>query len=415
MRLSLARLAALGVFLAGCSAPPAGPMPTPEALTDAPVELPTADVAALVQGSNRFSLDLLRRIDPGKNAFASPFSVGVAVSLAFAHNADDAVGRALHVPFDQARLNAAYAALLGTVRGDGGKPRPYELALANAVWLTTNKEFKPFPEYVAKAKEFYAAPPRGVDFLGDGVKQINTWCAEQTRDKVKKILEPVDVGGSTAAVLTNAIYFKGDWKSQFKKDRTQEDGLFHVAADKTVKAPLMNQLVTAGYHRADEAQVLELPYKGDELAMLVVLPNRRDGLAAVEKDLTGEKLAAWAKQLKKGPVRVTLPRFTIAGGAVPLKATLDKMGWPVGGSPHIGTPPPGTVLYVDEVFHRGYVEVNEAGAEAAAVTAVVVNFKDQGGREDVTPVFRADHPFLFLIRDNRTGLVLFAGRLVAPV
>jgi serpin B len=252
-----------------------------------------------------------------------------------------------------------------------------------------------------------------VDFLGDGVKTVNAWCAEKTHDKIREILKSSDVDAVTAAVLTNALYFKGDWRYQFKKAETAP-GPFHCGAGKTVEAPLMYQLAELPYHAADGVQVLELPYKGGDLSMLVLLPTERDGLAAVEAGLSAERLEQWVKALRPRKVRVTLPRFKLAGDRLELKDKLEALGLPIKAEPNIGTPPPGMFLYIASVLHKTFVEVNEEGAEAAAVTAVVVKWKDKGGEGDDTVTFRADHPFLFLIRDNRSGCVLFLGRLQEP-
>jgi serpin B len=404
----------LAAMLGGCTPPPTvGPDGGPGEKPANADKAPEDDVKALARGSNEFSFDLLRAVDEKGNVFLSPFSVGTALSLTFANNDGDALSKSLHVPFKQERLNFAYSGLLGRMHADD-ESLPYELRLANAVWLTNSKEFKPFPEYVKAAKDNYAAPPHSVDFTGDGVDQINKWCAEQTKDKVPTILMADDVDDKTAAVLTNAIYFKGAWRFKFKEADTKPAD-FHVKPGRTIKAQTMAQLAKLRHAHAEGAQVLEMPYKGDHLTMLVVLPNEKDGLAKVEKGLTAEQLEKWSKALKERKVRVFLPRFKIAGGRIQLKKTLKGMGLPMTEEPKIGTPPPGMFLYIDEVFHRTYVEVNEEGAEAAAVTAVVVKWKDKGGgKGDDTLPFRADHPFLFLIRDNRTGCILFIGRVVDP-
>jgi serpin B len=346
--------------------------------------------------------------------FERILSVGVAVSLTYGNNGEDKLAKSLHVPFGQERLNTTYAGLLWKVQGEG-QPRSHDLSLANKIWLTDRPDCKVFPEFIQKARDNYVAPPERVNFK-EKVKAagtINDWCAEKTRGKIKQILIPADVGDSTFSVLTNAIYFKGDWKYQFKKDQTK-DGPFTTAAGKTVRAPMRNQLLQTGYRETPEAQILELPYRGEDLSMVVILPRHGRTLAEVEKNLTIDQYERWTRGLARRKVQVTLPRFKLEPDRVELKEKLIGLGLPLDAVPNIGTPPPGMVLYVDKVLHRGFVEVNEQGAEAAAVTAVIVNFKDKGGAEDLTPVFRADHPFLFVIRDNRSGCILFVGRLVEP-
>jgi serpin B len=228
------------------------------------------------------------------------------------------------------------------------------------------------------------------------------------------LLRQGDLTPDTRLVLTNAIYFKGDWAATFKKELTKEEP-FHVTADKKADAPLMHRTEEYGYMDGGSFQALELPYSGKNLTMIVLLPKKVDGLADFEKDLTADKLTEWVGGLREQKVIVSLPKFKTTQ-RVSLARTLIEMGMKnaftsgadfsgLGGSPG--------ELALSDVIHKAFIDVNEEGTEAAAATAVGVE-RTSARVEPPTPVFRADHPFVFLIRDTRSDSILFLGRLVAP-
>jgi serpin B len=379
-----------------------------------------ADIQALARGNNQFAIDLFRGLGATHNLFISPVSVSLAVSMTFCANEGvtaTQLARSLHVPFSGERLHTAFAGLYWKLLGEG-KPRAHELSIANALWVTTRKDFRANEDFLNKVRDNYASAPCYVDFHTQGAKPINAWCAEKTRGKIKRILGRGDVHEGTVSVLANAIYFRGEWWFRFQKDWTTP-GPFHTASGETVEVPIMYQLAEVPYHedRGGEdrpgVQVLEMPYKGDDLSMIVVLPRKRGGLAAVEASLTAERLEGWVKNLAKRKVRMMLPRFKLAGERLHLKDTLEKLGMPVAASPNVGTLQNGLMPEVFEVYHKTVVEVNEEGAEAAGVTVEKVKDKEEKG-SDGSVLFRADQPFLFLIRDRDTGCILFLGRLQEP-
>jgi serpin B len=214
-------------------------------------------------------------------------------------------------------------------------------------------------------------------------------------------------------VLANAIYFRGDWARQFEKSATQ-DQPFHVTGARTVTTPLMFGKVPAGYAaRADGAlKVLELPYKGDEVSMLVLLPDAPDGLPALEAALTADTYRAWTTDLARRDVLVYLPRFSVESRFA-LAPTLGAMGMPLAFTDRadFSGMDGKRDLFISAVVHKARVDVDERGTEAAAATGVVVGMT--AAREE-PPAFRADHPFLFVIRHNPTGAILFLGRVVDP-
>jgi serpin B len=266
---------------------------------------------------------------------------------------------------------------------------------------------------------------RAADFGSDpeGARSaINRWVSEQTRDRIRDLLSPRVVDDRTRLVLVNAIHFAGRWERPFFAQDTHDEP-FHLIDGETVRAPLMRRVLTVAYlEQSDGVQAVELPYEGDRLSMLVLLPARRDGLAALEKKLSAEMLRDCARAMRTREVRIVLPRFQIAGDTVDLRDALRKLGMVraldreradfsgINGR----VPPDAEALSISAVLHKSFVELDEQGTRAAAAAAVAI--MTLGGPRNPPPIpdFRADHPFLFAIRDRREGAILFLGRVADP-
>lgn len=404
------------------SAPPVaakdGPTPTPEAATKPPVKkarpaVKAEDAASLVKGNNDFAFDLYPRLLEEKkgNLFFSPYSVSTALGMTYAGargETAEEMAKALHFTLPQDRLHTAAGAQIDLFNGVDGKPRGYKLAIANALWGQQGFVFK--PEFLKLNDEAYGA---GVTFLNFGDAErarttINTWVENKTEDKIKELIKPGILDGSTKLVLTNAIYFKGDWEWKFKKEHTKEAD-FQVSAEMKVTVPLMHRDGTHRYFETPQFQLLELPYAGKDVSMLIYLPRKADGLPEFEKGLTSAFVDESVKKLDwRQEVQVRLPRFKTRTDAE-LVPMMQKLGMrkAFGGADFSGISNSG--LSISNIIHQAYVDVNEEGTEAAAATAVVM-------KQSKEPIylFRADHPFIFLIRDNKSGSVLFVGRIANP-
>jgi serpin B len=253
-----------------------------------------------------------------------------------------------------------------------------------------------------------------VDFVTETEKtrqKINRWVEDKTNDKIKNLIPEGALNAMTRLVLTNAIYFKGDWASQFDKDDT-EDADFFVSPEKTVTASLMYQKEEFKYAENELLQILQLPYKGDDLSMLVLLPKEKIGLADLEKELTADKLTEWQKRMYEQEIEVYLPKFKMTS-QFSLSETLKKMGMSDAfdpGKADFSGMTGNKDLFISAVLHKAFVEVNEKGTEAAAATGVMMQLSMALDE----PVFRADHPFIFMIQDNKTGSILFVGRVMDP-
>jgi serpin B len=372
--------------------------------------------ATVLEGANAFALDLYARLRGEEgNLFFSPYSISTALAMTYAGAQGDTaaeMAKTLHFPADAEKLHASYAALLNQLN-DGGPDRGYQLNVANALWGQKGYPFR--NPFLTLVRDRYRAGLSELDFAGNSEEArrfINTWVEKKTQDKIKDLLPEGSLDRLTRLVLTNAIYFKGDWASQFNKNATRE-GPFTTAGATTVKVPMMNQTGQFGYHDAGTFQALEMPYKGKELAMVVLLPKKTDGLAEFEKTLSAGNLKDWVGKLRPTKVQVAMPKFKMTQ-RFSLKKALSAMGMPLAFSDRsdFSGMDGSRNLYLSEVFHKAFVDVNEEGTEAAAATGVVVKFRSAA--KTSPPRFIADHPFVFLIRDVRSGSVLFLGRVTDP-
>jgi serpin B len=375
-----------------------------------------SSVETVVRGNTEFALALYHKLRTEKgNLFFSPYSISTALAMTYAGargNTAAQMAQALHFLLDQEQLHPAFASLearLGEIAGKGH----IQLRVANALWPQEGYAF--LDAFLALTKRYYGVRVTAVDY-GDterARRTINTWIEEKTEHKIQDIIPPGLLDALTRLVLVNAIYFKGDWASQFDPDLTS-DAPFWITPDEQIQAPMMSQVHRFRYREGDGLQVLELAYAGDDLSMVVLLPREIDGLADLEERLTVENLDTWTAHLWQTEVEVSLPRFEMAFPAR-LSGILMSMGIVDAFSDSAAdfSGMDGTkALKIAAVLHKAFVAVNEKGTEAAAATAVIMKLK---ALPSPPPVFRADHPFVFLIRENSTGSILFLGRVANPV
>lgn len=375
----------------------------------------------MIAGTHRFALDLYARLreTPG-NLFLSPFGVSTALAMASAGargETDLQIAATLHAPADPPARHAGFAAAIARVNAEGGRHDPPDtLVTANALWLQEGDPF--LPAFLETARTGYDAPPRQVDFAGDteaARAAINAWVARQTFDKIRDLIGPADLSRDTSLALTNAVYFRGRWQSPFRRAATQAEQPFTTGEGATVSVAMMRQTGPFGYLDGGSFQAAELPYTSGGRSMVVILPGRADGLGALEARMGGGELGVWLRALAPRPVQIELPRFRVEAG-FRLGETLAAMGMPaafdakradfsgVNGRRD---------LFLSSVVHRAFVNVDEEGTEAAAATAVVMMGRD-AVRAGEPVRFRADRPFLVLIRDRATGILLFLGRVTNP-
>ncbi len=395
---------------------------SPRGWTGEPPGAPQQSLKPLVEGNTRFALNLYAQLlaeDPKGNHFLSPFSISTALAMVAAGARGETQAemvRTLHLP-DQAYT--AFGHLLRDLQGNGDPAkRGFTLSTANALWAQQGYPWR--TEYKKLLQQDFRAGLFDVDFISQPEQArntINKWVENETREKIKDLIPSGAITPLTRAVLTNAIYFKGDWLSQFDKKRTQEQPFTRLDGSQ-VKVPLMYQSNPKGclYAETPDLQVLDLPYAGKRLSMTILLPRKYDGLPALEKQLHAEKLTQILGAL--GPawdVQVFLPRFRLEmQQPYLLNKPLQELGIKrafTAGADFSGMHTGPERFFITAVLHKAFVDVNEEGTEAAAATAIVF------GTRSVPPppkIFRADRAFLFLIRDQQTGSILFMGRLVDP-
>ena len=378
----------------------------------------TTDRAAVVEGNNAFAVDLYSQLrSQSGNLFFSPESISTALAMTYAGARGDTaleMAKTLHFTLPPDRLHPAMGALLSDLNA---AHNGYQLHVADALWAQQGYTFR--DDFLKLNKSDYGAGFNQVDFNGATEAArltINQWVEKKTENKIKDLLQPGVLDKTTRLVLTNAIYFKGDWQMPFDKDRTEVED-FHLSRTQTVKAPLMHDRDSFNYLNGGMFQALEIPYKNDELSMIVFLPNNVSGLPAFEKSLTASGMRQWLGQLHPASdVILTLPKFKMTR-QFKLQQTLGAMGMALafGKSADFSGITGSRDLFISEVIHKAFVDVNEEGTEAAAATAVMMPEMAMQARTPPPPiVFRADHPFIFLIRDNRSGGILFMGRVIDP-
>lgn len=378
--------------------------------TSAALAIPPEVAAA----NNGFALDFYRQVsDHGGNIFFSPTSIYTAFSMVYEAAGNDTAAQMQEAfgfePDENLRHNHT-AALASSLN----RPDPNAtLTLANSLWLAD--WFEPYDSYLNVIGDVYAADLASVNFTDpETVGAINAWAAEKTQDKIPRVIGPSDVHKQTSSVLMNAIYFKGSWKYQFDPEYTSEMDFW--TGSENVTAHYMTTQDDFEYAVHDGAQLLRLPYEGDRLSMLVVLPLEKDGLDYMLGNVTAGQVDIWAGEMYQRDVIVYMPKFEVRTHyelVPPLRymGVTDLFG-PLTSdlSGMVELEPPQT-LWVDKALHDAYVKVNEEGTEAAAVTIITtVN-------ESIPPppeVFMADHPFLFLIQDDESGTILFVGRVSDP-
>ena len=380
----------------------------------------TADATVVLPGiatvNNCFAVNFYRQISNNNdNIFFSPISVYAAFSMV-AEGAKGETASQLQGIFgfepDRDLRHSATAGLMSSLN----RPDPdVAILMANSLWLAEG--FEPYDSYVDTVQNTYLSNINSVDFLGDGVGQINDWTAEKTQGKIPSVLSSDAVDERTAFVLLNAIYFKGAWAVSFPEEYTHE--LDFWTGTHEVKADFMSMTMQFGYTESDGVQVLRMPYRGERLSMLVMLPSERNGLNHLEEIAAPEQIDRWKEDLLPTRVDILLPKFEMKtsydltrplrdlGAANVFDQNISDLSAMADLRSH-------QRLYVDTAIQDAYVKVNEEGTEAVAVTKIGGGIISTSLKPPEPVPFIADHPFLFLIQDDESGTILFMGRVSDP-
>ena len=376
-----------------------------------------ADRESLVTGNIRFAVDFYRQlaVEDG-NVFFSPYSISSALAMTYggAKGATKQEMReVLHFTLDSALLHKNFNALEDDILSDSD----IKLSIVNQTWGEYRTVFK--QEYLDLLAVNYGTGINLVDFAGDpdGCRElINSWIADQTSDKIPDLLPEESIDAATTLALTNAIYFYGNWQTQFDKGLTV-DKPFYRSPDDTVNAAMMSfsdnpdETMQFRYTKNDYCSALELPYTGNRFAMTVILPADSN-LSGFEQQLSVDRISQITEQLETEDVHVTLPAFSFTSASLPLKRKFMNLGMnnPFTGEADFTGICESPRIFIDDIHHKAFINVNEEGTESAAASGVVMVWESAQQVER----FVANRPFFFMIRDRETGTILFMGRVVDP-
>jgi serpin B len=379
---------------------------------------PATNPKKIAKANNAFAFDLYHEITKTEegNVFFSPFSISTALAMTYA-GADsttaDEMQKAMHFGSNTEEFHASYGAYLRQLNenADGN----IQLRIANRLWGEQSYALK--KSFLDMNMQAYNSPLMQVDFMYQpdaSRKEINNWVADKTEQRIKDLLPEASITTDTRLVLTNAIYFKGDWLYKFDKKKTKEQ-TFYLADGTTKKTPFMNFEGAFNFYGNGEYKMIQLPYKGEKHSMVVVLPNDPEKLDAIEKTFSAEDFAPLDYQYKP-EVILSLPKFKIT---IPLglNGPLQNLGIKTAFTSHadFSNMTEQNNFMISDVFHKAFIEIDEEGTEAAAATAVVVVQTSSIAKPPKPEEFIADHPFLFYIIDNETMAILFMGRIMEPI
>lgn len=368
----------------------------------------------IAKANDSFNFDIYAAIsksEAGKNIFISPYSISAAFSMCYEGAAGETaaqMGKVFYFPADKETLRKGYLSLQAEINR---KHEGYELSGANSIWPQKGYGF--LNRYIDTVKKYYGGNAEEVDYAGNkeaAINMINEWAAINTKDKITSIVDDDSVNELTRMVLVNAVYFKGSWLEKFDKARTRKMD-FHIPGRVAVKTDMMNTEREFNYGEFDGTKVIELPYAGGGISMIVALPDGND-TAKLEASLTYDIFMEWVNSLQKTKVVVALPKFKI-GCLYSLNKELTVLGMPLAFDKRqadFSGMTGNKDLYITDAIHETYIDVNEEGTEAVAVTAIVMGYTSVA----MPPEFIADHPFIFFIYDKTSGNILFMGRICNP-
>jgi len=377
----------------------------------------TYTIEALAVSNNLFAVDLFKQMQSkSENLIFSPYSIGTVLAMIYSGSGGKTameMREVLYFP-EQERLDPVESIMresllvTDTMKGT-------DFRLANAIWA--QEDFSFLPAYLARVENYYDAPLTLLDFMETANreksrKKINHWVGEKTNNRIRDLIQPGILDASTRLVLTNAIYFNGGWMFPFDIAATSPS-LFHISHQESIKTDFMHQTRSYPYYEDEEIQATSIPYRDNRMSLMVILPRSFEGWRMISQVINLERINLVISEMETREVQLALPKFR-SELQINLRHELTSMGMGTAFSrdADLSGMTGEKNLYVDEVIHKAFIEVNEKGTEAAAATAGIIGLKSSL-RED--PVrFNADHPFIFFLLDRQTGCIIFSGRLVKP-
>ena len=392
--------------------------------------VPYTDINTLERDNALFAFDLYKTLinkRSKKNLFVCPYSISLAMSMTYAGargGTANEIARTMHFDLPQEKLHPAFnyldLELTRKVQEYQFEGYDFELSIANALWGQAGFKFN--RSFLDTLAINYGAGLNLLDFANqpeESIKIINQWVSEKTHGKIKDLLSSDSIGNKTFLIITDAIYFKADWKISFDKDLTKIKPFHALDGTKVnVKMMDMGDNDVFPYIQTNDYQMVALPYEGDDLSMVLLLPEKGK-FDKVEKELNGDKFLDMLDSLTDREGSVSMPSFELRD-SMSLKKTFKSMGMqtPFGALADFSGITTDVYLYIDDIIHKTFLKINEKGSEAAGATAVIIMYDSGiGGNEEPPPEpFRMvlDRPFIYAIVDRRTDTILFIGRMVKP-
>ncbi len=367
----------------------------------------------LWEGINKFSFNFYFELkDKEENIFFSPFSITSAFLIVYEGargNTQEEIEKVFFFLEDEKSRRENFNKILKEINKSDKK---YELYTANALWI--HKDFKILKEYLNITQKFYLSFVKNLDFVKEperAAEIINSWILEKTKGKIKELISKDMIGPLTRLIITNAIYFKGKWLKEFDKKNTREED-FRISETERVKVNMMKmEKEFFNYYEDEKIQVLEIPYDGEEVSMFIFLPKDFD-INSIDEYMNYEKFKEIRESMRKEEIDIYIPKFKMETKYL-LNTYLENMGIKDAFS-EIKADFSGITrqkeLFISRALHKAFIEVNEEGTEAAAATGIVMEITAVRKRK----VFRADHPFIFLIYEKKTENIIFFGRILNP-
>lgn len=402
----------------------------------------TDKTATAAKTINTLGIDLLPHVaKSNENALLSPYSIQIALAMTYAGASGKTkaeMAKVLHYPADEAKLQQSLLDLRkaldeiqqtplngakdSTTRHDPSEP--VTLEIANRLYGQTGYAFR--PAFLSLVKDNYAAPFQPVDFQNASERvrnEINSWVSDQTHQRINDLIPPGGVNEATRLALVNAIYFKAAWAEEFSRNSTKAEPFFVGGVKSEMVQTMQQKSQRMGYFRGKGFRAITVRYVGGAIQLLILLPDEKTGLAALESKLTPQLLTECALS-DPAEVILHLPKFKLEPGLIPLGALLQSLGMksafnqPYGSANFDRMAPkkPDDYLFLSEVFHKTFIELDEQGTEAAAATAVTLaafSVRKEAPRPKPIEI-KVDHPFFFAIQHRASGACLFLGRVVDP-
>ncbi len=367
----------------------------------------------IIAANTTFGFKLFTEVhkqDQNQNIFVSPASVAMALAMTYngaSGSTQEKMAQTLELQgFSLEQINSTNAELAQLLTNPDEKVK---LTIANSLWANQNIQFQ--PDFLQRNRDFYNAKVTNLNFAAsDASNQINNWVKDNTQGKIEKIVEQIHP--NQALFLINAIYFKGNWSREFDKNQTT-DLPFYLPSGQTKQHPMMSQRGKYRYYETPEFQAVSLPYgKDGKISMYVFLPKENSSLAALHQNLNSENWQKWMGEFSQRQGLVRLPKFKLDYD-INLNDALTALGMGEAFTDKANFSGMGKNLSISEVKHKTFVEVNEEGTEAAAVTSVGI-VRLSAVQEEPPFEMVVDRPFFTAIRDNQTGSILFMGSILDP-